>query len=211
MLPRDHCRLLQTNSIWQSDQEVDKCSLVERILHLDPLEVPTSSLFLTCNLSISTSWYFTNMRFFLSCLVAEYLQGYHSTWCSHLWQSFRWSIYGTGIWVYLHFEFAYVAPSLSIQAISKSPPLTKISQALAAASKTVDFRKIVHSFHSYFLLVGDIDSMNQPLIPLPPSKYAFFFSLNSHLIISFVCYSWQSPLYIKFIVYVMGTTLPPEE
>lgn len=133
------------------------------------------------------------MRFFLSCLVAEYLQGYHSTWCSHLWQSFRWSIYGTGIWVYLHFEFAYVAPSLSIQAISKSPPLTKISQALAAASKTVDFRKIVHSFHSYFLLVGDIDSMNQPLIPLPPSKYAFFFSLNSHLIISFL----GSPHYIS--------------
>lgn len=52
-------------------------------------------------------------------------------------------------------SFFYV----SIQAISKSH-LTKILQALAAASKTVDFRKIVHSFHSYFLLVGDIDSMN---------------------------------------------------
>ncbi|WOH09469.1 hypothetical protein DCAR_0728926 [Daucus carota subsp. sativus] len=32
-----------------------------------------------------------------------------------------------------------------------------IGQALAAASKTVDCLKIVHSMHAYFLLVGDID------------------------------------------------------
>jgi acyl-coenzyme A thioesterase 1/2/4 len=32
-----------------------------------------------------------------------------------------------------------------------------VGQALAAASKTVDFLKVVHSLHSYFLLVGDID------------------------------------------------------
>lgn len=31
-------------------------------------------------------------------------------------------------------------------------------QALAAASKTVDSLKIVHSLHAYFLLVGDLDS-----------------------------------------------------
>jgi len=31
-------------------------------------------------------------------------------------------------------------------------------QALAAASKTVDFLKVVHSLHAYFLLVGDFDS-----------------------------------------------------
>lgn len=87
------------------------------------------------------------------------------------------------------FEFIYIL-SLHMQLLLcqfrlflSHPPLTKISQALAAASKTVDFRKIVHSFHSYFLLVGDVDSMNQPLIPLPPSKSAFFFSLNSLLII----------------------------
>lgn len=78
VLPRDHCRLLETNSIWQSDQEVDKCSLVERILHLDPLEVPSLSFFLT-----SYAFYLIPIilvfYFFLSCLVAEYLQGYHST------------------------------------------------------------------------------------------------------------------------------------
>uniref|UniRef100_A0A2P2KKF6 Uncharacterized protein MANES_05G035200 n=1 Tax=Rhizophora mucronata TaxID=61149 RepID=A0A2P2KKF6_RHIMU len=33
-----------------------------------------------------------------------------------------------------------------------------IGQALAAASKTVDCLKIVHSLHAYFLLVGDFDS-----------------------------------------------------
>ncbi|KAJ4914605.1 HotDog domain protein [Raphanus sativus] len=93
VLPRDHCCLLQTNSIWQSDQEVDKCSLVERILQLDPLEL----------------------------------------------NIFR------GI------------------TLPDAPKFGKVfggqfmGQALAAASKTVDFRKIVHSFHSYFLLVGDID------------------------------------------------------
>ncbi|KAF8113017.1 hypothetical protein N665_0058s0113 [Sinapis alba] len=93
VLPRDHCPLLQTNSIWQSDQEVDKCSLVERILHLDPLEL----------------------------------------------NIFR------GI------------------TLPDAPKFGKVfggqfmGQALAAASKTVDFRKIVHSLHSYFLLVGDID------------------------------------------------------
>ncbi|KAF2558557.1 hypothetical protein F2Q68_00012642 [Brassica cretica] len=129
VLPRDHCRLLQTNSIWQSDQEVDKCSLVERILHLDPLE-----------LNIFRGITLPDAPIFGKVFGGQFM-----------------------------------------------------GQALAAASKTVDFRKIVHSFHSYFLLVGDIDSMNQPLIPLPPSKYAFFFSLNSHLIISFL----GSPLILR--------------
>ncbi|ESQ36801.1 hypothetical protein EUTSA_v10007689mg [Eutrema salsugineum] len=93
VLPRDHCRLLETNSIWQSDKEVQKCSLVERILHLDPLEL----------------------------------------------NIFR------GI------------------TLPDAPKFGKVfggqfmGQALAAASKTVDFLKIVHSLHSYFLLVGDID------------------------------------------------------
>lgn len=31
-------------------------------------------------------------------------------------------------------------------------------QALAAASKTVDCLKIVHSLHAYFLLIGDFNS-----------------------------------------------------
>ncbi|XP_010474789.1 PREDICTED: uncharacterized protein LOC104754327 isoform X1 [Camelina sativa] len=93
VLPRDHCPLLETNSIWQSDTTVDKCSLVERILHLDPLEL----------------------------------------------NIFR------GI------------------TLPDAPKFGKVfggqfmGQALAAASKTVDFLKIVHSLHSYFLLVGDID------------------------------------------------------
>jgi acyl-coenzyme A thioesterase 1/2/4 len=36
-----------------------------------------------------------------------------------------------------------------------------VGQALAAASKTVETMKIVHNFHCYFLLVGDI---NIPII-----------------------------------------------
>ena len=31
-------------------------------------------------------------------------------------------------------------------------------QAVAAASKTVDCLKVVHSLHAYFLLTGDVDS-----------------------------------------------------
>ncbi|CAN7138543.1 unnamed protein product [Brassica rapa subsp. narinosa] len=93
VLPRDHCRLLETNSIWQSDQEVDKCSLVERILHLDPLE-----------LNIFRGITLPDAPIFGKVFGGQFM-----------------------------------------------------GQALAAASKTVDFRKIVHSFHSYFLLVGDID------------------------------------------------------
>lgn len=36
--------------------------------------------------------------------------------------------------------------------------MDRIMQALAAASKTVDYLKIVHSLHAYFLLVGDFNS-----------------------------------------------------
>ncbi|KAB1207467.1 Acyl-coenzyme A thioesterase 8 [Morella rubra] len=38
------------------------------------------------------------------------------------------------------------------------PDAPKFGKALAAASKTVDCLKIVHSLHAYFLLVGDFDS-----------------------------------------------------
>lgn len=31
-------------------------------------------------------------------------------------------------------------------------------QALAAASRSVDCLKVVHSFHAYFILVGDLHS-----------------------------------------------------
>lgn len=40
------------------------------------------------------------------------------------------------------------------------------SQALAAASKTVDCLKIVHSLHAYFLLVGDFDSKTSDQVDL---------------------------------------------
>ncbi|XP_044494595.1 acyl-CoA thioesterase 2-like isoform X2 [Mangifera indica] len=67
VLPHEHCNLLETHSIWSAKKTDDTCSLVEKILHLDPIE------------------------------------------------------------------------------------------ALAAASKTVDCLKLVHSVHCYFLLVGDSD------------------------------------------------------
>ncbi|KAK7836220.1 acyl-coenzyme a thioesterase 8 [Quercus suber] len=84
VLPREHCSLLQTKSIWNAEKALETCSLVESILHLEPIEV----------------------------------------------NIFR------GITL---------------------PDAPKFGKALAAASKTVDFLKVVHSLHAYFLLAGDFD------------------------------------------------------
>ncbi|BFG21974.1 hypothetical protein CerSpe_082480 [Prunus speciosa] len=39
VLPHEHCTLLQPKSIWNADKAHDTCSLVENILHLEPIEV----------------------------------------------------------------------------------------------------------------------------------------------------------------------------
>lgn len=91
VLPHEHRHLLEPKSIWRSDEAIDKCSLVEHILQLEPIEV---NIF-------------------------------------------------KGI------------------TLPDAPKFGKVfggqfmGQALAAASKTVDCLKIVHSMHAYFLLVGD--------------------------------------------------------
>ncbi|KAK2991441.1 hypothetical protein RJ640_028524, partial [Escallonia rubra] len=84
VLPHEHADLMQPISIWNADKTLETCSLVEHILHLEPLEV---NLFRGITL----------------------------------------------------------------------PNAPKFGKALAAASKTVDSLKIVHSLHAYFLLVGDVD------------------------------------------------------
>ncbi|KAL3829660.1 hypothetical protein ACJIZ3_018462 [Penstemon smallii] len=102
ILPNEHTNLLQSKSIWSADKSYDKCSLVEQILHLDPVDVV---------------------------IVAN-------------------------------------APLVNIfQGITlpDAPKFGKVfggqfvGQALAAACKTVDSLKIVHSLHAYFLLIGDFD------------------------------------------------------
>jgi acyl-coenzyme A thioesterase 1/2/4 len=93
VLPHKYRDLLQSQSIWSADKTLETCSLVEHILHLEPLEVNIFS----------------------------------------------------GI------------------TLPDAPKFGKVfggqfvGQALAAASKTVDCLKIVHSLHALFLLVGDID------------------------------------------------------
>ncbi|XAR54067.1 Palmitoyl-CoA hydrolase [Bertholletia excelsa] len=93
VLSNEYRDLLQPKSIWSADKTHETCSLVERILHLEPLEA----------------------------------------------NIFR------GI------------------TLPEAPKFGKVfggqfmGQALAAASKTVDCLKIVHSMHAYFLLVGDLD------------------------------------------------------
>ncbi|XP_031110778.1 uncharacterized protein LOC116014946 [Ipomoea triloba] len=93
VLPHEYSSLLHPKSIWNADKSVDNCSLVEHILHLEPIEV----------------------------------------------NIFR------GI------------------TLPDAPKFGKVfggqfmGQALAAATKTVDCLKIVHSLHAHFLLVGDFD------------------------------------------------------
>ncbi|KAK9076411.1 hypothetical protein SSX86_004745 [Deinandra increscens subsp. villosa] len=93
VLPHEHCNLLQSKSIWSAEQTVETCSLVESILHLEPIEV-----------NIFKGITLPNAPRFGKVFGGQF-----------------------------------------------------IGQALAAASKTVDSLKIVHSLHAYFLLVGDLD------------------------------------------------------
>ncbi|KZV37823.1 acyl-CoA thioesterase, partial [Dorcoceras hygrometricum] len=91
ILPSEHMNLLKPKSIWSSDEALEKDSLVEQILRLDPVDV-------------------------------NIFQGI---------------------------------------TLPDAPKFGKVfggqfvGQALAAASKTVDCLKVVHSLHAYFLLVGD--------------------------------------------------------
>ncbi|XP_075488835.1 acyl-CoA hydrolase 2-like isoform X1 [Primulina tabacum] len=93
ILPTEHVNLLKPKSIWSSDEALEKDSLMEQILHLDPVDV-------------------------------NIFQGI---------------------------------------TLPDAPKFGKVfggqfvGQALAAASKTVDCLKVVHSLHAYFLLVGDFD------------------------------------------------------
>ncbi|XP_062090325.1 acyl-CoA hydrolase 2 [Humulus lupulus] len=93
VLPHEHCNLLQSKSIWSADATPGSCSLVESILHLDPVEV---NIFKGITLPDAPKFG---------------------------------KVFGGQL----------------------------VGQALAAASKTVDCRKVVHSLHVYFLLVGDFD------------------------------------------------------
>ncbi|CAH2069155.1 unnamed protein product [Thlaspi arvense] len=97
LLMSDHCALLETKSISDSDKELDTPCLVERILDLESLDL---NVFRVLTLSDAPTFG---------------------------------KVYGG--------QF--------------------VGQALAAASKTVEFMKIVHNLHSYFLLVGDL---NIPII-----------------------------------------------
>ncbi|KAL5572840.1 hypothetical protein UlMin_022437 [Ulmus minor] len=93
VLPHEHCTLLQPKSIWSADGSPGTCSLIESILHLEPIEV---NIFKGITLPDAPKFG---------------------------------KVFGG--------QF--------------------VGQAVAAASKTVDCLKVVHSLHAYFLLIGDFD------------------------------------------------------
>ncbi|OVA14044.1 Cyclic nucleotide-binding domain [Macleaya cordata] len=91
VLPHEYSTLLQPKSIWRAEEN-HETSMVEHVLHLDPIEV-------------------------------NIFRGFTLPDAPRFAQVFGGQLIG---------------------------------QALAAASKTVDCRKLVHSLHSYFLLAGDL-------------------------------------------------------
>ncbi|TXG62839.1 hypothetical protein EZV62_009833 [Acer yangbiense] len=138
VLPHEHCTLLQTKSIWNADKTVDKCSLVENILHLEPLEFVELYVYV---ISADTLKVFIRLLI-LACLRITNELHYGDVICD---------------------ESLYVNIFRGIT-LPDAPKFGKVfggqflGQALAAASKTVDYLKVVHSLHSYFLLVGDFNS-----------------------------------------------------
>ncbi|CAN7042067.1 unnamed protein product [Brassica rapa subsp. trilocularis] len=118
LLTSDHCHLLETKPICDSDNER---SLLERILYMDPLDLNVFRGFTLPN-----------------------------------------------------------APALG-----KVFGGQFVAQGLAAASKTVEFMKLVHSLHAYFLLSGDINSKD--------------FNLNMLLLASTLLFSSESSLAVPII------------
>ncbi|XP_058737355.1 acyl-CoA hydrolase 2-like isoform X2 [Vicia villosa] len=97
VLPHEHSALLQPESIWSAEKSLEIGSLVEHILHLEPIEVDIFQ-----GITLPDAPKFGN-------------------------------VFGGQL----------------------------VGQALAAASKSVDCLKVVHSLHTYFLLAGDV---NIPII-----------------------------------------------
>ncbi|KAK9207371.1 hypothetical protein WN943_017656 [Citrus x changshan-huyou] len=110
VLPHEHCNWLETKSIWSADKTVGTCSLVENILHLEPVEV---NIFQGITLPDAPKFG---------------------------------KVFGGQL----------------------------VGQALAAASKTVDCLKIVHSLHCYFLLVGDLNTIRWLVYYLSEAFFAFY-------------------------------------
>nr|XP_028950807.1 uncharacterized protein LOC114821720 isoform X2 [Malus domestica] len=114
VLAHENCTLLQPKSIWNADKAQKTCSLVENILHLDPIEV-------------------------------NIFQGITLLDTPQFGQVFGRQLVG---------------------------------QALAAATKTVDCLKLLHSVHAHFLLAGDSNILQKeegsvhqqatmPSVPVP--------------------------------------------
>ncbi|MCL7022047.1 hypothetical protein MKW94_014067 [Papaver nudicaule] len=112
VLLHEHSSLLQPKSIWTAD-ETHKASLMERILHLEPIEV---NIFrgITLPDTPRTTKVFGGQMTGQACF------------CTH--------------------PFLFFLPFSLV-----------IICALAAAIKTVDCGKLVHSLHNYFLLAGELD------------------------------------------------------
>ncbi|RXI08066.1 hypothetical protein DVH24_014632 [Malus domestica] len=128
VLAHENCTLLQPKSIWNADKAQKTCSLVENILHLDPIEVFFYQNFFSCSF-ISALNMPDILFFFAPPPPPPPLEG-------------------------KHISRDYFAGYATIRTAYKV-------QALAAATKTVDCLKLLHSVHAHFLLAGD---SNTPII-----------------------------------------------
>ncbi|KAF3675840.1 putative rRNA-processing protein FCF1 -like protein [Capsicum annuum] len=161
VLPHEHNNLLQPKSIWNADKERDTCPLVEHILHLEPIEVGRRLWGEALDLF--------RLQWLMPGTVKEALQSWnHIKGKKNL---KVWSVAPLAImWVTWKEENRRALEGVELDfsklksiTLPDAPKFGKVfggqflGQALAAASKTVDSLKIVHSVHAYFLLVGDFD------------------------------------------------------
>ncbi|KAH0970617.1 hypothetical protein GBA52_022773 [Prunus armeniaca] len=143
VLPHEHCTLLRPKSIWNADKAHDTCSLVENILHLEPIEVN-------------------------------------------------------------------IFKGITLPDAPRFGQVFGGQLALAAATKTVDCLKLVHSLHAHFLLVGDFNSKYMSLI-YEDENLKCGGDINIFRNLMSVILLLQHQLYIKFTECVMGRALLLEE
>ncbi|KAF8413171.1 hypothetical protein HHK36_001147 [Tetracentron sinense] len=126
VLHPEHITLLQPKSIWNADETLEARSLVEHILHLEPIEV---NIFRGITLPDAPKFGQVFGGQFIGQARVDLIVSLSSVW-------------------WFKHEFLNILTLKTVHDL----------QALAAASKTVDCLKLVHSLHSYFLLVGDLNS-----------------------------------------------------
>ncbi|EMS64385.1 Acyl-coenzyme A thioesterase 8 [Triticum urartu] len=138
VLPSQYGHLLQTKTIWNAEETPESHSLMEQILHLEKLEVDIFRGF-TLPEAPTFNQVFGGQLIGQACFN-------HSLSCCHLYLPTAFLNSGQD-----QIEIFFVMVAVNCRFFNTILG----TQALAAASKTVDCLKLVHSLHAIFLIAGD--------------------------------------------------------